>query len=380
VGAREAWRFPPKKESKEMLKRLAWDEFSSLEVSDKIPYLSRDEKGERLFHVLFAQQFSRKMLDDLCSLADDIRAMHKKPEGAVFLGTLLRDRHALNLFAQPSTRTFMSFQVAELNLGMMTTDIRDVSTSSQAKGETLQNSIRTFSSYVDLIVMRHPEKGACEQAAWEMNMAERRVPILNGGSGADQHPTQALLDIYTIWKSLGEIEGKTVVMAGDLARGRTVRSLSYLLRNYPGVRILYVAPEHLRVGADIRAFLKRHNVAYEEVDNLADVVEKADAIYMTRIQWEWDVKKDATAGAPVQRGQYDPRFVFKKEYLARMKPKSCLMHPLPKVNEIDTELDYADDPRVVYWRQERNGMWVRAALIAHVMEVDDKITKYSHGR
>lgn len=357
-----------------MLKKLAWDEFNSLETSDKIPYLSRDGRGDKLFHVLFAQQFNRQVLDELCSLADLVRTIHKSPDGAVFLRALLSDRHALNLFSQPSTRTFMSFQVAELNLGMMTTDIRDVSTSSQAKGETLQNSIRTFSSYVDLIVMRHPEKGACEQAAWEMNMAERRVPIINGGSGADQHPTQALLDLYTIWKSVGQIEGKTVAMVGDLARGRTVRSLSYLLRNYPGVKIIYVAPEQLRIGADIRAFLKRNNVPFEECDDLAPVVEQADAIYMTRIQWEWDAKKEG--GEAGQRGQQDPRFVFKKEYLARMRPKSCLMHPLPKVNEIDLALDYSDDPRVVYWRQERNGMWVRAALIAHIMEVDDKIRGY----
>ena len=360
-----------------MLKRLAWDEFNSLETTDKIPYLGREGQEGRLFHVLFAQQFTRLMLDDLCDLADRVRAIHKKPEGPKFLKSLLADKHALNLFAQPSTRTYMSFQVAELNLGMMTTDIRDISTSSQAKGETLHNSIRTFSSYVDLIVMRHPEKGAAEQAAWEMNMAERRVPIVNGGSGADQHPTQALLDIYTIRKALGEIDGKTVAMVGDLARGRTVRSLSYLLRNYKNVHILYVAPERLRIGADIRAFLKRHNVAFDEADSIDDIVGKADAIYMTRIQWEWDAKKEGGAAEGQKHGgQYDPRYVFRKELLGKMKPKSCLMHPLPKVNEIESELDYVEDSRVVYWRQERNGMWARAALIAHIMDVDDKIAKF----
>ncbi len=361
-----------------MLKRLAWDEFNSLETSDKIPYLGKDGQENSLFHVLFAQQFTRKMLDDLCNLADRIRALHKIPQGAQFLKSLLGDKHALNLFAQPSTRTFMSFQVAELNLGMMTTDIRDISTSSQAKGESLQNSIRTFSSYVDLIVMRHPEKGAAEQAAWEMNMAERRVPIINGGSGADQHPTQALLDIYTLKRSLGELDGKTVAMVGDLARGRTVRSLSYLLHNYKNVRILYVAPDHLRIGADIRAFLKRHNVTYAEADSLDAVVGEADAIYMTRIQWEWDVKKEGGATDALKHGgQGDPRFVFTRAHLSKMKAKSCLMHPLPKVNEIEPELDYVEDPRVVYWRQERNGMWARAALIAHLMDVDEKIVNCS---
>jgi len=357
--------------------RLSWDEFHALNTAEKLPDLSRDRQRNGLFHVLFAQQFTREMLDALCALADAIRAIHKDPKGAAFLRSLLADKHALNLFAQPSTRTFMSFQVAELNLGMMTTDIRDISTSSQAKGETLQNSIRTFSSYVDLIVMRHPEKGAAELAAWEMNMAERRVPIINGGSGRDQHPTQAVLDIYTLTKSLGELDGKTVAMVGDLARGRTVRSLSYLLKNYRDVKIVYIAPEHLRIGADIRAFLKRHSIPFTEAESLEAVIGEVDAVYMTRIQWEWD-KTEGAEHSP-ESGRYDPRYVFRKEFLERMKPKSCLMHPLPKINEIDPVLDYVDDPRVVYWRQERNGMWIRAALIAMIMQVDDRIRDYAIG-
>jgi len=351
-----------------MRQNLSWEEYSALETSEKIPYLSkRDGKG--LFHVLFAQQFDRPLLDALCTLADAIRRIHKTPEGARFLQDLLCDRQALNLFAQPSTRTFLSFVAAEQNLGMGYVDIRDLSTSSQAKGESFQNSIRTFSSYVDLIVMRHPDQGACEVAAWEMNMAERRIPVINGGSGRDQHPTQALLDIYTLRKSLGEIDGKKIAMVGDLARGRTVRSLSYLMRNYKDVEIVYVAPKELRIGADIRAFLKRHNIPFTETEDLASVVSEVDAIYMTRVQGEWDQKEGSTG----DKSRSDPRFVFKREYLDRMKKRSCLMHPLPKVNEIDPELDYVDDPRVVYWRQERNGMWIRAALIAHIFEVEDRI-------
>jgi len=352
------------------MKRISWAEYSGLTVGDRIPYLSKEEPENEPFHVLYAQQFNREMLDQVCGLADQIRRLHKMPEGAAFLHSLLPNKAALNLFAQPSTRTFMSFQMAELKLGMQESDIRDVSTSSQAKGETLQNSIRTFSSYVDLIVMRHPDQGAAELAAYEMNMAERRVPVINGGSGQDQHPTQALLDIYTLQKSLGEIDGKKIAMVGDLMRGRTVRSLSYLLKSYKDVEIYYVAPEHLRIGDDIKAFLKRHHIRYTESDSIEAVVPIVDAIYMTRIQWEWD---KAAGGTAKGSGQYDPRFVFKKEYLGRMKKRSCLMHPLPKINEIDPELDYSDDPRVVYWRQERNGMWIRAALIARIFEVDKKI-------
>jgi len=354
-----------------MKQNLTWEEYSTLDTIDKIPYLSR-KGGKGIFHVLFAQQFDRPTLDRLCSLADAIRTIHKTRDGARFLQETLLDKHALNLFAQPSTRTFMSFLCAEQHLGMNPVDIRDLSTSSHAKGESFQNSIRTFSSYVDLIVMRHPDQGACEIAAWEMNMAERRVPVINGGSGRDQHPTQALLDIYTLIKSLDELDGKKIAMVGDLARGRTVRSLSYLMREFEAVELFYVAPPELRIGADIRAFLKRHNIIYTECDDLSRIVADMDAVYMTRVQGEWD-KSGGSTGA---KSRSDDRFIFKKEYLQRMKPKSCLMHPLPKINEIDPALDYLDDLRVVYWRQERNGMWARAALIAHIFEAEDAIRGY----
>ena len=354
------------------MRKITWAKFSSLATADKIPYLAVDRTVSEPFHVLFAQQFDRPFLDAIFALTDKIRLTHKTAEGAAYLRSLLADRHALNLFAQPSTRTFLSFQVAEQNLGMLTQDIRDVSTSSQAKGETLQNTIRTFSSYVDLIVMRHPDKGACELAAWEMNMAERRIPVFNGGSGRDQHPTQALLDTYTIHRSVGEIDGKTIVMVGDLARGRTVRSLSYLLRNYHDVNIIFVAPERFRIGDDIKEFLDRHNMPFREADDLREVLGEADAVYMTRIQWEWD----SDEGLSPKEGQSDPRYVFTADCLDRMKPKSCLMHPLPKINEIDPKLDYVDDPRLVYWRQERNGMWVRASLIARAFGLSDAIMGY----
>ena len=355
------------------MKKVTLDEFQALQTSDKIPHLSKDGDGRDIFHLLFAQQFKRPELDALCKLADHIRKINKTVEGTELLGSTLRDKHALNLFVQPSTRTFMSFMAAEQKLGMMTLDIRDVTTSSHAKGESFQNSVRTFSSYVDLIVMRHPDKGACGVAAWEMNMAERRIPVINGGSGRDQHPSQALLDIYTIQKSLDEIDGKTIVMVGDLARGRTVRSLSYLLRNYENVRIIYASPDDLRIGDDIKDFLQRNSMTFEETDNLEKVIPEADAIYMTRVQGEWDKKGGSTG----EKSAPDPRFVFRKEFLSKMKKTACLMHPLPKISEIDVELDYIDDPRIVYWRQERNGMWARAALIATIFGVHDRISEFA---
>ena len=357
-----------------MLKKLTWEEYQALDIAGRLPYLGKADNPREPFHVLYAQQFDRQVLDDLCTLADAIRRIHKSTAGAKFLRTLLSHRAALNLFAQPSTRTFMSFQLAEQNLGMSCTDIRDMTTSSHAKGESFQNGIRTFSSYVDMMVMRHPDRGAADLAAWEMNMAERRIPVFNGGSGQDQHPTQALLDIYTIQRSVGGIDGKKIAMVGDLLRGRTVRSLSYLLKNYEDVEIYYVAPERLRISEDITSFLKRHRIRFTESESLEAIIGIVDAVYMTRIQWEWDTPAGAQ-GKP-QGGEYDPRYIFRKEYLDKMKKKSCLLHPLPKINEIDPLLDYSEDPRVVYWRQERNGMWARAALIARVFEVDRQILEY----
>ncbi|HRU04196.1 MAG TPA: aspartate carbamoyltransferase [Candidatus Brocadiia bacterium] len=355
-----------------MIKRIPWEQFFQAAINEKIPFLSAADAPAKPFHVLFAQQFDRASLDALFTLTDKIRKIHKTTDGSAFLRSLLADKHALNLFVQPSTRTFLSFQVAEQNLGMATCDIRDVSTSSQAKGETLENTIRTFSSYVELIVMRHPDKGACELAAWEMNMADRRVPVINGGSGRDQHPTQALLDLYTIQKSLGEIDGKTIVMVGDLARGRTVRSLSYLLKNYHDVKIIYVAPKRLAIGEDIKAFLHQVNIPFTETEDLEGVIPAADAVYMTRIQWEWDAAGGMTTG----EGKSDPRFVFRADFLKRMKAVSCLLHPLPKINEIAPELDYVEDPRLVYWRQERNGMWTRCALIATIFGKAEEIMRF----
>lgn len=352
------------------MRQIGWDRYVALDVSQRIPYLRKADSENEPFHILYAQQFDRSMLDQLCALADHIRKIHKSLDGAKFLHGLLSNHAALNLFAQPSTRTFMSFQLAEQKLGMQTSDIRDISTSSQAKGETLQNSIRTFSSYVDMIVMRHPDRGAAELAAYEMNMADRRIPVINGGSGQDQHPTQALLDIYTLQKSLETIDGKKIAMVGDLMRGRTVRSLSYLMKNYNDVELFFVAPDRLRIGDDIKSFLERLNIRYTESDSIDEIIPKVDAIYMTRIQWEWDKGSGASSA---QEGQYDPRFCFRVEHLDKMKPKSCLMHPLPKINEIDPVLDYIDDPRIVYWRQERNGMWIRAALIARIFDMDKAI-------
>jgi len=367
----------PNEETERRAREISWKDFVTMKEKEKVPFLNN--QYNKPFHVLFAQQFDRESLELLCRVAEKARLIHKnRDKGRRFLKRLLFGTHALNFFSQPSTRTFLSFQTAQEILGMGLRDIRDPATSSEAKGEELEDSIRTFSSYVDLMVMRHPDRRSAELGAWVLNKSDRRIPVINGGSGKDQHPTQALTDIYTLYKSFdGEIDGKTIVMVGDLARGRTVRSLSYLMKNYQGMELIFVSPARLRMKKDIKFFLDRHNIPYQEVGNLKEVVPSADAIYMTRVQDEHD-KKAADAKLGVRRS-VGAKYRFKKKYLDLMKEGAVLMHPLPKRDEIDEKVGYSRKPGVVFWRQERNGMWIRVALIATIFGKEKEILSYSVG-
>ena len=339
-----------------------WDEFHAADIAHKLPFFSREN---RLYDCLFSQQFDRALLDHLFAVADRLRAVTQTKAGADAVARLLSHKRAMLYFVQPSTRTFLSFLNACHIMGLKTSEIRDTSTSSEMKGESPEDTVRTFSSYVDLIIMRHPAPGFVEKTAWFMNRVKRPVPVINGGSGKDQHPTQALLDVYTLHRSLpGGPEGKTLVMVGDLKRGRTVRSLSYLMKNYRGVKLVFVSPPQLRMEADILEFLQRHSIPCRETDDFAAVMPEADAIYMTRIQDEHD-----TAGE--SKSLDLSRFHFRAEHLKVIKPTAIIMHPLPRRHEIEPAVD--EDERAVFWRQERNGMWIRAALIAYIFGVDGQI-------
>lgn len=347
---------------------ITWEEFQKLRGHEKVPYF---ERGGRIFHVIMAQQFDRAFLDRICALATKIRGIAKSATGMRFLKGLLDTKAAMLYFAQPSTRTRISFQRACQILGMDTILVTDTSTSSEAKGETPEDSIRTFSSYVDLIIMRHHLEGLAERMALMMNFIGRPVPIINGGSGKDQHPTQALLDIYTLHRSFenyGGIEGKIIAMVGDVLRSRVVRSLSYLMKHYPGVRLISVAPLQLRMADDIKEYLRENGVPFEEINSLREVIPVADAFYMTRVQDEHDKKPGESTAIC-----YDD-FSFKAEYLDEMKPNAIIMHPLPRRQEIPVEID--GDKKAVFWRQGRNGMWTRVGLVAIVFEVDGKIMDY----
>lgn len=346
---------------------ITWEDFKALTPAAKAGYLS---EGGRELHVLLAQQFDRKRLDEIGHLATCIRRIAKSEEGMAFLRQQLQHKRAMLFFTQPSSRTFLSFCAACQILGMNIGEVRDASVSSEFKGESREDSVRTFSSYFDLIIMRTELAGFVEKVAWMLSNSDRPVPIINAGSAKDQHPTQAVLDIYTLQRSFeerGGIDGKSVLFVGDLARGRTVRSLSSLLTHYADVKQCFVAPPHLQIGEDILAELRSAGTRYEVRPDFEPCISLADAIYMTRIQREWDGKTKDTETSLAG-------YSFGVRHLSMLKTGAVLMHPFPRTGEIAPEVDR--DPRAVYWRQMRNGMWVRVALIAGMFGKDRPIRDY----
>lgn len=344
-----------------------WDEFYSRPISQKLETFS---KNGRLFDIIWAQQFDRAFLDYICSVASKVRNIAKTKSGMNFLQSLLNHKRAMLYFVQPSTRTFLSFMSACQILGIKVADVRGTSTSSEVKGESSEDTMRTFASYEDLIIIRHPEAGFAEKTAWVLNSTDYPVPVINGGSGPDQHPSQALLDIYTLQRAFakrGGLDGKSIAIVGDLGRGRTVRSLTYLMKNYQNVKLYFVSPEIFRINADMRAFLHEHDIYFEETADFKSVMPRVDAIYMTRIQKEY-------AKDPCQEEDLYPDFHFTAADLQNIQPHCIIMHPLPRRYEIEVDVD--SDPRAAYWEQERNGMWMRTALIAYVFGVDGKIMEY----
>ena len=348
---------------------ISWDQFQTLSILEKTPYLMQADGVP--YHTLFAQQFGHPLLERLALLANEIRAIAKTRAGMEFLRSQVAHKRAMLYFSQPSSRTFLSFASACQILGVPTGEVRDTSISSEFKGESREDSVRTFSSYFDMIIMRTPEKGLAEHMAWLLSNSERPIPIINAGSGQDQHPTQALLDIYTLLRSFersGGLRDRTVLFCGDLLRGRTVRSLSFLLTNYPNIRQVFVAPGPLQVGDDVLSVLKEKNVTFELTDDFHAAIPQADAVYMTRIQDEWDTTHGESAKIDTSR------FKFGVDELKLLPQRAVIMHPLPRRDEISTAVD--SDPRAMYWRQMRNGMWIRTALIAMTFGCEKRIHEY----
>jgi aspartate carbamoyltransferase catalytic subunit len=304
--------------------------------------------SSKLRHVIESQQFSRAVLEELFARADEM-----KREPHRFIGRLAGQVMAA-LFYEPSTRTRLSFEAAMLRLGgttMGTDNAREFS--SAAKGETLEDTIRIVSGYADVIVIRHNEEGAARRAA-----AVSSVPIINAGDGPGQHPTQALLDLYTIRDELTRIDGVRVAMVGDLAYGRTVRSLTYLLSKFKDIKVWFVAPSQVAMRDDLKTHLDEHHVPWVETQDLNAVLPEVDVVYMTRIQKERFADPEAYDAV---KGVYR----MDREAVALMRKYAILMHPLPRVDEIAPEVD--DDPRAAYFRQARNGLHVRMALLDRLL-------------
>ena len=324
-------------------------------------------RGNRIRHLLYTQQFSRNSLDELFRVAERCRGLDASRAGARVLASLLPHKRALLYFVQPSTRTFLSFRIAASILGMSTSDVRSPETSSEVKGETPADSVHIFSVYHDLIVIRYPEPGFAESCVAQLKLSEKEKHIVNAGSGMDQHPTQALLDVYTLHREFlrfGGIDGKRVLIVGDLARGRAARSLIYLLGKYSDVQIDLVSPAQLRLSEDMKEYMSRKNMSFRESDDMEEFLGSADAVYMTRVQDEYD--------SQVKTGRFDLRnFCLDTHRLRLLKVTAPILHPLPRRGEIPTEIDA--DPRAVYWDQVENGLWVRVALIAHMFAVDDSV-------
>ncbi len=330
-------------------------------------------KRGRVFDMIMSQQMDRQFIDDIYHLTNKLRHISKSKAGYMFLQNILAHKRAMLYFNQPSSRTFLSFHNACHILGMKTSEIRDPALSSEVKGESDDDGLRTFSSYTDLIIMRHSKSHMAERAAWLLNtFSNRPIPIINGGSGQDQHPTQSLLDIYTLQRSFnnkGGFDGKTLLMCGDLKRGRTVRSLSFLMRNFSDVKVIYAAPKAFQIREDVLEALESYGVPYTiETESLQKVLPLADAIYMTRIQDEHDRDHGDSGKIDISK------FKLKASDMVNVKPTAAIMHPFPRRDEVDVEIDV--DPRAMYWRQERNGMWTRAALISYIFGVEHEILNY----
>jgi aspartate carbamoyltransferase len=364
------------------------------------------QRQGRLQHMIFGAQLTPELLEKIRVLADIIRSMARERKSSDRLRQLLPHKRAMLYFTQPSTRTFLSFTAACQILGITCNEVRDPKSSSEVKRESRMDSVRMFSSYFDVIIMRSVVAKFAECCAYKMDALERQemrsVPVINAGSGSDEHPTQALLDMYTILRTfdfdrsdanrdsrLTELRqrypdlqpsphGKTYLFCGDINRGRTVRSLASVLAQYSDVKLYFASPNHevLRLDEDLRTRLTQNGAEIREFDSLdADcdgqpLLSQVDCVYLTRIQREHNQSEHQNE---LESLDISP-FRLTPERVAMMKQYAPIMHPFPRdsvVNELPVEID--QDPRAMYFRQARNGMWARAALLVHLFDAVESL-------
>ena len=292
-------------------------------------------------------------LDELIATAKDIIA---HPEA---YSDKCANKKLATLFFEPSTRTRLSFEAAMLELGGSVIGFSEASSSSASKGESVADTAKILSCYADIIAMRHPKEGApyvASQAA--------TIPVINAGDGGHNHPTQTLADLLTISREMGRLDNLTIGLCGDLKYGRTVHSLIEAMSRYSGIKFVLISPEELRIPGFIRYnVFENQGIPYTEVSSLEEAMPQLDVLYMTRIQrerfddpWEYERLKDS--------------YVLDTEKMKLAKEKMCVLHPLPRVNEISVKVD--DDPRAAYFRQASNGKFMRMALILKLLDEAQK--------
>jgi aspartate carbamoyltransferase catalytic subunit len=268
---------------------------------------------------------------------------------------LLKGKVVASLFFEPSTRTRLSFETAISRLGGRIIGFADPGSSSATKGETLHDTIKMVSNYADLIVMRHPLEGAARYAA-EISP----VPVINAGDGANQHPTQTLLDMYSILKTQGTLDDMNIFMVGDLKFGRTVHSLLMAMSEFGNPIFNFIAPEELQMPKVYKLFLKEKGIRFFEHTEFNNIISEADIIYMTRVQKE-------RFSDPIEYEKVKDIYILRNTMLKNTKPNVKILHPLPRVNEIHTDVD--SNEKAYYFTQALNGVYTREAIIAHTMNL-----------
>ena len=303
-------------------------------------------------HLMSPLDFSVEELDKLMDLANDIEANRAKYAHACEGKTLA------TLFYEPSTRTRLSHEAAMFNLGGNVLGFSSADSSSAAKGESVSDTIRMTSCYADICAMRHPKEGAPLVASMASS-----IPVINAGDGGHQHPTQTLTDLLTIRSLKGRLDNLTIGLCGDLKFGRTVHSLIEAMVRYPNVKFVLIAPDELKVPSYIRDdVLKAHNVEFKEVNSLDAAMPELDILYMTRVQKERFFNEEDYV-------RLKNSYILTLEKMELAKPDMAVLHPLPRVNEIDLDVD--DDPRAAYFEQVQNGVYVRMALIMTLLGLAD---------
>ncbi len=319
-------------------------------------------------HIISVDQFQRRDLDILFDAATSIRKRIRSHDRG--LTEVCAGKVMASLFFEASTRTDMSFQSAMRRLGGDVIAVSNgVRFSSMYKGENLSDTVRATGCYADVVVLRHPEIGSSYEAAYYLDLLNQRIDnptvAISGGDGIGEHPTQALLDIFTIFDQKKSLDHLTITLVGDLLHGRTVHSLAKLIAYYDArdVRLCLVSPASLRMPDEITALVRSHDIAVSESDNLQDVIAETDVIYWTRVQ------EERFGDAAVYERIKDD-YVMTPQVLASAKPAAILMHPLPRKHEMGTRQDHDimdRDPRAIYFEQMENGMFVRMALLAKVL-------------